>query len=162
MQCRCRLAERHGRRLPLLVFERQPPNFLRLLPACARAPARSIIDYVTCAEQMVQQQAINTGCDGGQSLPRARAQSLCQLAFPPWQGPVFGRDSSEQGGTPSTQRQLRGALEPSCEPSCGLRAHGRAVASVPTPWLLVVTNERVQDVRMLSETAHNVASHRRQ
>ena len=32
----------------------------------------------------------------------------------------------------------------------------------PTPWLLVVTNERVQDVRMLSGTAHNVASHRRQ
>jgi hypothetical protein len=35
------------------------------------------------------------------------------------------------------------------------------VASVPTPLLLVATDERVQDVRMLSEAAHNVASHRR-
>ena len=53
-------------------------------------------------------------------------------------------------------------MEPSCEPSCGLRAHGRAVALVPTPLLLIATDERVQDVRMLSEAARNVASHRRQ
>ena len=161
MQCRCRLAERHGRRLPLLVFERQPPNFLRLLPACARASARSIIDYVTCAEQMVQQQAISTRCGGGQSLPRTRAQSYCQLTFPLWQGPEFGCGCSDQGRPSSAQQQLRGVLEPLCEPAHGHRAHGRAVALVPTPLLLIATDERVQDVRMLSEAVHNVASHRR-
>ena len=52
-------------------------------------------------------------------------------------------------------------LEPLCEPAHGHRAHGRAVALVPTPLLLIATDERVQDVRMLSEAVHNVASHRR-
>ena len=163
VQCSVRLARRHGRRAALRLFEQQPLNFLGLLPACAREAARSIIDYTTCAEQIVQQQANSTEvCDGLQSLPRTRTRSYCQLTSPPWQGPAFGRGCSEQGRPPSAPGQLRGSSAPSCEPARGARAHGRTVAAAHGTVLLVVTNDRVHDVRVLPEAARDVASHQRQ